>query len=100
ISRVGDAVSTVALPLTAVLTVGASPAELSLIGAAQALPILVLSIPVGAWVDRRAARWPILLAGDLARAALLVAVPVAAAPGLLTLPPLARLAVASRGATL
>jgi MFS family permease len=94
ISRVGDAVSTVALPLTAVLAVGASPAELSLIGAAQALPILVLSIPVGAWVDRRAARWPILLAGDLARAALLVAVPVAAAAGILTLPLLALLAFA------
>jgi MFS family permease len=94
ISRVGDAVSTVALPLTAVLALGASPAELSLIGAAQALPILVLSIPVGAWVDRRAARWPILLAGDLARAALLVAVPVAAAAGILTLPLLALLALA------
>jgi MFS family permease len=94
ISRVGDAVSTVALPLTAVLALGASPAELSLIGAAQALPILVLSIPVGVWVDRRAARWPILLAGDLARAALLVAVPVAAAAGILTLPLLALLAFA------
>src|SRR6185295_14233140 len=94
ISRVGDAVSTVALPLTAVLALGASPAELSLIGAAQALPILVLSIPVGAWVDRRRARWPILLAGDLARAAILLAVPIAAAAGMLTLPLLALLAFA------
>ena len=94
ISRVGDAVSTVALPLTAVLALGASPAELALIGAAQALPILLLSIPVGAWVDRRTARWPILLAGDLARATFLLAVPVAAAAGMLTLPLLAVLAFA------
>jgi len=94
ISRLGDAVSTVALPLTAVLALRASPAELALIGAAQALPILVLSIPVGVWVDRRAARWPILLAGDLARAGLLVAVPIAAAAGMLTLPLLGVLAFA------
>jgi MFS family permease len=92
ISRLGDAVSTVALPLTAVLVLRASPAELALIGAAQALPILFLSIPVGAWIDRRTGRWPILLVGDLVRAALLLAVPIAAAAGVLTLPILAALA--------
>ena len=94
ISRVGDAVSTVALPLTAVLVLRASPAELALIGAAQALPILLLSIPVGAWVDRRAERWPILFVGDLLRAALLLAVPIAAAAAVLTVPLLALIAFA------
>jgi MFS family permease len=89
ISRVGDAVSTVALPLTAVLALGASAAELALIGAAQALPILLLSVPAGAWVDRRAGRWPILLVGDLARAGLLALVPLAAAANLLSVPLLA-----------
>src|SRR5262245_34074919 len=92
ISRLGDSVSVVALPLTAVLVLHASAAELALIGAAQALPILFLSLPVGGWVDRRTGRWPILLAGDLVRAALLVAVPVAAATGVLSLPVLAAIA--------
>ena len=92
ISRVGDAVSVVALPLTAVLVVGASPGELALIGAAQALPIVFFSLPVGGWVDRRAGRWPILLAGDIVRAALLVAVPVAAFGGVLSVPLLAAVA--------
>jgi MFS family permease len=92
ISRLGDAVSTVALPLTAVLVLRASPAELALIGAAQALPILLMSIPVGAWVDRRTERWPLLLAGDMLRAALLLAVPIAAATAILTVPLLAALA--------
>jgi predicted MFS family arabinose efflux permease len=92
VSRLGDAVSTVAMPLTAVLVLRASPAELALIGGAQAVPILLLSIPVGAWVDRRAGRWPILLACDLGRAALLVAVPISAAAGVLTLPLLALVA--------
>jgi MFS family permease len=86
VTLTGDAVTLVALPLTAVIILDASPGELALVGAAQALPILVLSIPIGAWVDRRVGRWPLLVASDLVRAALLVAVPVAAATGTLTLP--------------
>ena len=86
VTLTGDAVTLVALPLTAVIVLHASPGELALVGVAQALPILVLSIPLGAWVDRRAGRWPLLVASDLVRAALLVALPVAAATGTLTLP--------------
>lgn len=86
ISRLGDAISVVAIPLTAVIALDASAGELALIGAAQALPILLLSIPAGAWVDRRAARWPILLAADLARALLLLTIPLAALLGALSLP--------------
>ena len=93
ISRLGDAISVVAIPFTAVLVLDASPGELALIGAAQALPILLLSIPAGALVDRRASRWPILVAADLARAALLLVVPAAAALGLLSLPLLAAVAL-------
>jgi MFS family permease len=86
VSRTGDAVTLVALPLTAVLVLDASPAELALIGLAQALPILALSIPAGAWVDRRPRRWPILIVADIGRAALLAVVPIAAAAGALSLP--------------
>src|SRR5688572_15968020 len=86
ITRVGDAVTIVALPLTAVLVLDASPAELALVGVAQALPILLLSLPVGTWVDRQARRWPMLVFSDLLRAALLMCVPLAAAMGLLSLP--------------
>jgi MFS family permease len=85
-TRTGDAVSLVALPLTAVVALGASPGELALVGLAQALPIVVLSIPVGAWVDRRPSRWPLLIASDLVRAVLLAVVPLAAATGALRLP--------------
>jgi MFS family permease len=94
VSRLGDAISMVAIPLTAVLVLGASAGELALIGVAQALPILLLSVPAGAWVDRRATRWPILIAADLVRAALLLAVPIAAGWGLLSLPLLAAIAFA------
>src|SRR5215204_1066586 len=86
VTRAGDAITTVALPLVAVLVLDASAGELALIGAAQALPILLLSLPCGAWVDRQRQRWPILVASDLARAALIAVVPVAAAVGLLSIP--------------
>src|SRR5262245_41538794 len=85
VTRTGDAVTLVALPLTAVVVLRASPAELALVGLAQALPILLLSIPLGAWVDRRRRRWPMLVASDLARAGLLLAVPTMVAAGVLNL---------------
>jgi MFS family permease len=89
VTRTGDAVTQVALPLTAVLVLDATPVELAFIGLAQAIPIFALSIPVGAWVDRRRHRWTLLIGADVARAGLLTLVPVLAALGYLTLPLLA-----------
>jgi MFS family permease len=95
VTRLGDAVTVIALPLTAVLVLGSSPAELALIGAAQAIPILLMSIPAGVWVDRRARRWPLMVVADLARGALLASIPVAAATGFLSIPYLAFVAFAA-----
>ena len=101
VTRTGDAVTMVALPLTAVLVLDATPGQLALIGFVQAVPIFALSIPVGAWVDRRRSRWPLLIVADLARAGLLTLVPIAAAFGLLSLPLLAAIAfLASAASTL
>jgi MFS family permease len=94
ITRFGDAITTVALPLTAVLVLDASPAGLALLGVAQAAPILLLSIPAGVWVDRRARRWPLLIAADMGRAVLLCLVPLALALDVLSLPLLAAVALA------
>jgi hypothetical protein len=95
VSRIGDAVTAVALPLAAVLVLDVSPAGLALIGAAQAVPILLLSLPAGALVDRRPRRWPILVAADLTRAALMLTIPVAAVAGVLSLPLLMAVAFCS-----
>ncbi|HUP83953.1 MAG TPA: MFS transporter [Candidatus Limnocylindria bacterium] len=95
VSRLGDAVTSVALPLAAVLVLDVSPAGLALIGAAQAIPILLLSLPAGAWVDHRARRWPILVAADVGRAALMLAIPAAAVAGVLSLPLLIAVAFGS-----
>lgn len=82
ISLLGSSVTTVALPLTAVLVLGASPFQMGLLGAASFVPHLVLGLPAGVWVDRLSYRW-VIVAADLLAAAALVAVPILAATGLL-----------------
>ncbi len=93
VTRVGDAITLVALPLTAVLVLDASPVQLALIGAAQAIPILLLTLPAGAWVDGRSRRWPIIVAADLARALLILTIPITASLGILSIPVLALVAL-------
>ena len=83
-SQLGTQVSGVAIPLLAVLTLGASPFQLGLVTAAGALAFAVIGLPAGAWVDRWRRR-PILIASDLARTALLLTIPVASLVGILTL---------------
>ncbi len=87
LSPIGAGVAGVAVPLTAVLTLGASPIEMGLIQAAATTPALLLSLPVGVWVDRWARR-PILLACEFGRAALLTLIPLTAIGGILTIPSL------------
>ncbi|GIH92433.1 MFS transporter [Planobispora siamensis] len=87
ISQFGTQVTLVALPLTAVLTLGAGPMEIGLLTAAETVAFLLLGLPAGVWVDRLRRR-PILIWSDLLRAAALLSVPPAAALGVLTLPQL------------
>jgi MFS family permease len=85
ISVFGDSVTLLALPLTAVLTLGASAGQMGLLTAAGLAPHLLLSLHAGAWIDRRHRRRWILVAADLGRAALIATVPLAAAVDALTL---------------
>lgn len=77
ISLVGSQVTLLALPLTAILKLDASPLQVGLIGTVQYLPFLLVTLPAGAIIDRLR-QLPVLVVTDLARAALLVLVPVAA----------------------
>ena len=85
ISVFGDAITLLALPLVAVLTLDATAAQMGLLTAAGLAPHLLLSLFAGVWIDRRARRRRLLVAADLGRAALLAWVPVAAALDVLTL---------------
>ncbi|HKG09139.1 MAG TPA: hypothetical protein VKB07_01105, partial [Gaiellaceae bacterium] len=49
ISLVGDQVALIALPLTAVLVLDASAAEMGLLTAAGLFPYLLFSLHAGAW---------------------------------------------------
>lgn len=77
VSYLGDQVTTVALPLTAVLALDASPAQVGFLAAAVSLPNLLLSLHAGAFVDAWGRRRKTMVVSDLLRALLLLTVPVA-----------------------
>ena len=83
LSKSGTEISRVALPLTAVLVLNATPAQMGLLGIARSLPNLLFGLFAGVWVDR-VKRGPILMAADVGRALLLGSIPLAAWLGWLT----------------
>ncbi len=76
ISVFGTQISVVAIPLLAVLTFEASPAEMGLLAASSELPALFLALFVGVWVDRLRRR-PVMIAANIGRALLLFLIPLA-----------------------
>ncbi|MYT68234.1 MULTISPECIES: MFS transporter [unclassified Streptomyces] len=92
VSQFGANVTVVALPLVAAVTLHADGLRLGLLTAAGTLPHLLVSPFAGVWVDRHSRR-ALLVGADLARAALLLAVPVAAVCQVLSLPLLVVLAL-------
>lgn len=77
ISSLGSEVTYLALPLTAVLILRATPAEMGVLGAARNAPFLIFGLLAGVWVDRMRRR-SILIASDLFKALLLLSIPAAA----------------------
>ena len=77
ISLLGTQVSSLAIPLIAISLLDAGASQLGLLRTAEFLPFIVLTLLAGTWVDRRRRR-PLMVAANLARAALLLAVPLLA----------------------
>jgi MFS family permease len=94
VSLFGDQITLLAVPLLAVLAIGAGPAEMGYLTAAALLPHLLFSLPAGAWVDRRPSKRRLMIIADLGRAGLLLVVPVLWWTGALTLPLLCAVAFA------
>ena len=82
VSRLGSVVTRTALPLVAILALGAGPRELAYLVISASAGILVVGLVAGAWVDRLRRR-PILIWTDVIRAALLFWIPIAYAIGAL-----------------
>ncbi|MEV0196916.1 MFS transporter [Nonomuraea sp. NPDC050691] len=76
VSGLGSQISQVGLPLLAVTALGAGPGEVGLLSALGTLTVLALGLPAGVWVDRSRRR-SLMVVMDLARAAVLLSVPVA-----------------------
>jgi len=84
ISQIGSQVTFLALPLTAVLTVDATPGEMGLLTAMGSLPPLLFGLPAGVAVDRRRRR-PLIVMSDVGRAGVLATIPVTWLLGVLTI---------------
>jgi len=80
VSLGGSLVSRIALPLVAILTLEASPAEVALLRIADLLPGIVIGLFAGVWVDRLRRR-PLMIWADVGRAILLGSLPLAALAG-------------------
>src|SRR6266487_1944464 len=82
VSHFGSGITGIALPLTAVLILAATPAQMGILGALDGVSVLVIGLLAGVWVDR-VRRRPLLIAADLGRAFILSTIPLAALLGVL-----------------
>ncbi len=82
VSYFGSGITGIALPLTAVLVLAATPTQMGILGAFDGVSVLVIGLLAGVWVDR-VRRRPLLIATDLGRAFVLSTIPLAALLGVL-----------------
>lgn len=85
VSLLGDQISVLAIPLTAILVLHAGPEQLGLLTAMSLLPSLLFSLVAGAAIDRRGRRRDTMLMADWIRGAAMLSLPLAYAVGRLTL---------------
>ncbi|MFJ5216946.1 MFS transporter [Streptomyces sp. NPDC088354] len=83
VSAAGSSIGSGALPLVAVVALGASASQVSLLAALSAVVAAAVTLPLGVRIEHRRKR-PVMVAADLLRFAVLISVPVAAALGVLS----------------
>lgn len=84
VSEIGSRITREGLPMGAVLLMGISPLTMSGLSLVTQLPASLAGLFIGVFVDRLARR-PLMVAADVLRALLLLAVPAAALAGVLHL---------------
>ena len=84
ISDLGSAVTNLALPLVAVITLQVGAKEMGFLNAATHLPVLLFALLAGVWIDR-AKRKPILVASAFGQGLVIGLVPAAALVGWLSI---------------
>lgn len=99
VSAFGSRITREGLPMAAILALDASPAQLGLLAALSLGPGVILGLFAGGWADRHYRR-PILIGTDILRVLLLLSVPIAAWMHWLTMPQLYLVAAAVGAASL
>lgn len=84
VSELGSVVTRTALPLVALLVLGAGPKEMAFLVVAASGAVLIVGVLAGPWVDRLRRR-PVMIWCDVVRALLLFSIPAAYLAGTLTL---------------
>lgn len=84
ISLIGTQVTQFTMPLVAIITLRATVFEVGVLNALRFVPVILLSLLAGVWLDRRRRR-PILIACALGNAVLIGLIPLASVTGLLTI---------------
>jgi len=84
LGQLGDRIIFLALPLVAIMALNADELQVGLLTAMTTAGSLLVGLPAGAWVDRMRKR-SVMVSTDLARAAVLLTVPVAWWSDLLTI---------------
>ena len=85
ISSLGGQITMLALPLTAVVLLRATPTQMGTLVAMEIAPFVLLSLPSGVWLDR-VRKLPVYIAGELALGVIVASVPLAWSLGWLTMP--------------
>ena len=76
VSELGSVVTRTAIPLVALIVLGAGPLQFAMLIVAASLAVLLVGLLAGAWVDRLRRR-PLLILADAIRALLLFSIPAA-----------------------
>ncbi len=82
ITSFGAQITNLALPLTAALPLHATPLQMGVLVALEALPFALVSLHAGVMLDR-IRKLPVVIASDLSRAAAVAAIPLCAWRGVL-----------------
>jgi MFS family permease len=80
VSNFGTMVTGMAFPFVAIELGATTPTAFAILRNLTLLPSFLLGLPAGAWIDRRR-KLPVLVVADLARAACLASIPIAALGG-------------------
>jgi MFS family permease len=84
VNEIGSSITTLALPLLALLSLHATAFEVGALTACTNAAFIIVALPAGAWVDRWRKR-RVLIWGDAGRVVLLGSIPLAKELGVLTL---------------